>query len=121
MKKLLNPGDLRHRVAIRERIETQNPTTGAISWTWQTVNDHRGNWGSLPAQKLPLSAREFEAAAATQSETSTRFVMRWRAGVIPKMQLVHLGIPYNINGVIEDQDSGREYMTLSTTAGVNDG
>lgn len=122
MRKLLNPGDLRHRVAIQEQVAgAQDADTGAVPYTWQTVNDERGNWSSLPAQKLPLSAREFEAAAATQAETSTRFVMRWRSGVVPKMRLVCLGIAYNINGVIEDQDSGRDYMTLSCSAGVNSG
>lgn len=121
MRKLLNAGDLRHYVTIQERIETQNSTTGALGWTWQTINDQRGNWSVVPAQKLPVSAREFEAAAAVQGQSSVRFVMRWMSGVIPKMRLVLDGIAYDINGVMEDQDSGRDYMTLSCSTGVNAG
>lgn len=120
-KKLIDPGALRHRVAIQERIETQDETTGAMSWTWQTVNDERGNWTSVSCQKLPLSAREFEAAAAIQAQVSTRFVIRWMSGVKPKMRLLLDEMAYDINGVMEDQDSGREYLTLSCSAGVNAG
>lgn len=116
MRKLLNAGDLRHRVAIQQRIEgEQDPDSGAIPWTWETL------YANVPAQKLPLSAREFEAAAAIQAEQSVRFVLRWMPAVVPKMRLLLDGIAYNINGVIEDQDSGRDYMTLSCSAGVNAG
>lgn len=121
MRRLVNAGDLRHRVAIQERVEEQDEDSGAIFWTWETVNDERGDWSSLAAQKLPLSAREFEAAAAIQAQVSTRFVMRWMTGVAPKMRLVHDGKTYDINGVMEDQDTGRDYMTLSCTEGVNAG
>lgn len=122
MGKLLNAGDLRHRVAIQERIESQNPDTGDVTHTWATVNDGRGNWSSLPAQKLPLSAREFEAAAATQAQTTTRWVLRWIPGVDAKMRLLHEGTPYNLNGPpLEDPESGRAFMTLTTTAGTDAG
>lgn len=120
-RKMLNAGDLRHRIAIQERIETQDAVTGAVSWEWQTVNDERGDWSSIPAQIMPLSAREFEAAAAIQAETSTRFVIRWVNGVIPKMRLLAQGVAYDIRGVLPDLESGREYLTLSCVAGVNDG
>lgn len=120
-RKMLNAGDLRHRISIQERIETQDAVTGAISWEWQTVNDERGNWSSIPAHLMALSAREFEAAAAIQAETSTRFVIRWMEGVIPKMRLNVQGFIYDIKGVLPDLESGREYLTLSCTAGVNDG
>lgn len=112
---------MRYRVAIQERIETQDETTGAISWTWQTVNDERGNWSSVPAQKMPLSAREFEAAAATQDQVSTRWVLRWMPGVTAKMRLVCEEIAYDINAPLEDLNTGRDYMTLSCSAGVNAG
>jgi SPP1 family predicted phage head-tail adaptor len=121
MRKLLNAGDMRHRVAIQERVETQNENTGAISWTWQTVNDERGNWSSVPAHKMPLSAREFEAAAATQDEVSTRWVMRYMPGVTAKMRLVNDEMAYDIKGVLEDLNTGQDYMMLSCSAGVNAG
>lgn len=121
MAKLLNPGVMRHRGTIQERLESQDATTGAITYTWQTVNDDRGNWSSVPAHKMPISAREFEAAAATQDQVSTRWVLRWMPGVLPKMRWLSEGVAYDINGIMEDLNTGRDYMTLSCTAGVNAG
>ena len=120
-RKLLNAGDMRHRVTIQERIESQDSTTGAISYVWQTINDERGNWSAVPAQKMPLSAREFDAAAATQDQVSTRWVLRWMPGIVAKMRLVCEGVAYDINAPLEDLNTGREYITLSCTAGVNAG
>jgi len=119
--KLLDEGTLRHRIAIQERVDMQDGETGDVSHVWVTVNDSRGNWSAVAAAIMAASAREFEAAAAVQAETSTRFVIRWRAGVLPTMRLVHKGRPYNIRGVLPDADSGLEYLTLTCTDGVNDG
>lgn len=122
MAKLLNAGDLRHRVAIQERVEVQDPDTGDITHGWATINDGRGNWSSLPAQKAPVSAREFEAAAAAQGQITTRWVLRFVAGVDAKMRLLHNGTPYNLNGPpLEDAESGLAFMTLTTTAGTDAG
>lgn len=120
MRKLVNAGELRHYVAIQEKLETQD-ANGILTWTWQTVNDERGDWSAIPMAKLPVSAREFEAAAAVQGEQATRFVMRWMPGVNSKMRVLHDDKAYDIRGVMEDQDSGSEYITLSCTQGVNDG
>lgn len=121
-RKTVYAGDLRHYGAIQEQVDgSQDPLSGAIPTTWATVNDARGNWSAVPMQKMPLSAREFEAAAAIQAEQSTRFVLRWMPGVTAKMRILLDGVAYNIRGVMEDLESGREYMTLSCTAGVNVG
>lgn len=121
-RKTLYAGDLRHYGAIQEPVaQTQDAQTGAIPEVWQTINDERGNWSSIPMQKMPLSAREFEAAAAIQAEQSTRFVLRWMPGITPKMRILLDGVAYNIRGVMEDLESGREYVTLSCTQGVNVG
>lgn len=116
MKRLVSAGDLRHRVDIQQRVYgEQDSGTGNVPFTWETV------WSGIPAQKLPVSAREFEAAAAIQAQVSTRFVIRFIEGIFPKMRLVCNEVPYDINGIMEDQHTGRNYLTLSCTAGVNDG
>lgn len=121
-RKTVYAGDLRHYGAIQEQVDgSQDPLSGATPTTWATVNDERGNWSAVPMQKMPLSAREFEAAAAIQAEQSTRFVLRWMPGVTAKMRILLDGVAYNIRGVMEDLESGREYMTLSCTTGVNVG
>jgi SPP1 family predicted phage head-tail adaptor len=74
-------------------------------------------WASIEA----LSAREFIAAQAAQSEITARVVMRYRPGVEATMRLKHGADAYNIHGVLPDPDSGREWLTLPVSRGVNDG
>lgn len=119
-RKLISAGDLRHRVAIQERVTAQD-SDGNLETSWVTVNDQRGNWSSLPAACYPMSAREFEAAGATQAETLTRFVLRFGPDIKPAMRLVHAGQVYDIRGVLPDMAFGRDYITLPCAAGVNNG
>ena len=116
-KKLLNAGTLRHRVAIQQPTETQSATTGEITVAWATVSGME----SLAAEIVPLSAKEFLSAQATQSEIVARIVIRYRTGITAKMRVNHNGTIYNIRGVLPDPDSGREWLTLPVSEGVNDG
>lgn len=125
---LLNPGRLRHRVAIQERVETQDPNSGDITYTWQNVRlGFADEWSSIPAAIEPLSAREFVAAQATQSKVVGRVMVRARPGLLAKQRVVHRNTRtnvttiYNIEGVLTDPDSGLEYVTLPVSTGPNEG
>lgn len=117
MMKLLDIGRLRHRIAIQQRIEVQDSDTGDISFTWETVD----GMASVAAEITPLSAREFQAAAATQSNIIGRIVIRYRVGVTAKMRVVHGRKVYSIEGVLPDPESGLEWLTLPVSEGVNQG
>lgn len=110
----MRAGTLRHRVRIERPILAQDPNTGEVVPDWELVATV---WASVE----PLSAREFIAAQATQSEITARVVMRYRNGITPDMRLVHRGQSYNIHGVLPDPDSGLKYITLPVSEGVNDG
>lgn len=101
----MNAGRLRHRVTLRNRVETQDATTGALSVTWTDV-------ATVWAAVEPLSAREFIAAQAVSSQVTTRITIRFRDDVTPKMRAVHGSTVYDITGVLADPKSGREYLTL---------
>lgn len=107
-------GKLRHRVRIEAPAATQDPNTGEMVPGWALVDTV---WASVE----PLSAREFIAAQAGQSEITARVVMRYRDGIKPTMRLVHRGQVYDIKGVLPDPKSGRHYLTLPVSEGVNDG
>lgn len=107
-------GKLRHRVRIERPATTQDPDTGEMVAGWETVATV---WASVE----PLSAREFIAAQAGQSEVTARVMMRHRDGITADMRLVHRGQVYNIEGVLPDPKSGRHYLTLPVSEGVNDG
>lgn len=110
----MRAGTLRHRGTIQRREQVQNPETGSIATQWVDVET---TWMSIE----PLSAREFIAAQAEQSEISARIVMRYRDDIDATMRIVHRGKIFNIKGVLPDPDSGREYLTLPVSMGVNDG
>ena len=104
-------GKLRHKMTLQEPVDVQDTTTGEMVRTWQEVAKV---WASLE----PLSAREFVAAGAEQSEVSARVTIRYREGVTSKMRLVYRGFSYDIKGVLSDPKSGLEYLTLPVGEGV---
>lgn len=109
----LEAGKLRHRVSLQSQLQTQNPVTGDIAITWVEVAEI---WASVE----PLSAREFIAAQAVQSNVTTRITIRKRE-VDATMRIVYGSTVYNIHGVLSDPMSGNEYLTLPCSQGVNDG
>lgn len=110
----LSAGRLRHRIRIEQPNYTQDPITGEMVNGWALVAD------KVPAAIEPLSAREFIAAQAVQSQVTSRIVIRHR-DIDATMRIVHKGQAYNIHGVLPDPDSGLEYLTLPCSKGVNSG
>lgn len=104
---------LRHRVTLQRYEQTRDEMGGVVE-TWADVATV---WASIE----PLSAREFIAAQSAQSQVSARIVIRYREGITAAMRILHNGRVYNIEGVLPDPRSGREYLTLPCSEGVNDG
>lgn len=104
-------GKLRHKVQLQARIETQDPNTGEMLVSWQTVAEP---WAEI----VPMSAREFIAAQAEQSEVRGRIVIRYREGVNATMRVVYRNEYFVIHGVMRDAESGREHLTLMVGEGV---
>ena len=112
----MQAGKLRHRVEIQHKITPRDPATGDFldpAWVefakaWAAVED--------------LSARDMIAAKAGQSQVTGRMVIRYRAGVLPTMRVIHRGETYSIEGApLADKKSGLEYLTLLVSKGVKDG
>ena len=113
----LPAGKLRHRVLLARPTHTQNTTTGEQTTVWVSE-------GTVSASIEPLSAKEFIAAQAMQSQIDTRITIRYRDDVAANWRATHMvngvaGKVYNIHGVLADKDSGREYLTLPCSSGVN--
>lgn len=110
----MRAGKLRHKVTIQAPSTTQDPKTGEMLAGWVDI-------ASVFASIEPLSAREFIAAQAQQSEISARVTIRYRPGITAAMRLLHGDRIYNIHGVLADPKSGLEYLTLPVSEGVGDG
>ena len=112
----MRAGKLRQRITFQAPGLVQDPATGEMLPGWVPV------WESVPASVQPLSARDLIAAQAGQSEASGRMVIRYRAGVLPTMRILHRGDIYNIQGPpMPDPVSGLEYLTILVAKGLNDG
>ncbi|ALB71025.1 phage head closure protein [Cronobacter muytjensii] len=110
----MQAGKLNKRILLQKPVKTQNPTSGAIESGWADVVQV---WANV----TDLSARDFVAAKAGQNEVTTRIIIRWRDDVTDKHRILYRGRIYDIQGVLEDDKSGREYLTLPCSRGVNDG
>ena len=114
----MRAGKLRHKVTIQAPGLTQDPVSGEMvpGWVDWPVAGAK-HWASIE----PLSARDFIAAQAGQSEIAARIVMRYREGILPTMRILHRGKVYVIQGVLPDAKSGLEYLTIPVSEGVKDG
>ncbi|MBD1601183.1 phage head closure protein [Pseudomonas typographi] len=112
----MRAGLLRHRMRFEQKVDVQDEESGEmLPGTWQEAFTA---WGSFE----PLSARDLIAAQAGQSEATARVVIRYRDGVLPTMRIIHRGQIYNIEGPpLPDKVSGREYLTILVSTGLNDG
>lgn len=109
----MQAGKLRHRVELQRFIKQQDASTGEVAKQWQRVAIV---WASVE----PVSGKEFMEADTKQGQIQARIVMRERA-VDEAMRVIYRGKKYNINAVLSDRKSGREYVTLMVSEGTNDG
>ncbi len=108
-------GQLRHRVTIQSRTDQQDPTYGGITPKWKAL--HSNVWARIK----PIAAREFIAGDAKQSLVIANITIRYKSDVTAANRIVHGTRIYNIEGVLTDDDSGLEYLTLPCSEGVNEG
>lgn len=111
----LAAGKLRHKVDIQRKVQVQDPFTGAVTHTWETL------WSSIPAAVEELTAREFFAAQAVQSKVTAKIMIRYRSTVDSNMRVLHRGRVYTIEGITRDKDSMQEAMFLMCSEGPKKG
>lgn len=103
-------GELRHLITIQEYKATINDFGEEIK-TWETYKKTR-------AKINPFSGREFMESQSIQSKVNSRIVVRFDEKIIPKMRITNRDKIYNIEAVLEDNKSLREYQTLLCSDGV---
>lgn len=110
---------MNHLVNIQTKTETQNAVTGEVTDSW--ANTHK----NVPCTIEPLSVNTFLQSRADQTETAVRITIPYIDNILPTMRLVGLGLHagkiYNIEGVLADNITGNEYLTLPCSEGMNEG
>lgn len=112
---MIEAGRLRDRITIEQRADVQDATTGAMVPTWTVFAD------GVPAEIQDVSVREFVAGQALQSAVTTRITIRRMEGLTADMRIRHGDRIYNPQGFLADKESGRVYLTIPCSEGVNDG
>lgn len=100
----MNFGNLRHRVDIISQEATQD-NTGAINYEDVVI-------ATVWAHIAPLSVRSFIAAASTNSQVTATCTMRYR-DMKPTYKIKHGDDEYDIVGILPDNRSGKEYLTIT--------
>ena len=117
---IMQAGKLRHRVVPQKFVTGQDPLTGEVIKDWVNLVTSTSD-GAIWAEVYPLSVREFISAQASQNEVTTRITIRRRNDITGQCRILYRGKIFNIEGVLPDPVSGRDYLTLPCSEGVNDG
>jgi SPP1 family predicted phage head-tail adaptor len=101
-----------HRIELQDFAVVRDPL-GGDKRVWRT-------WKSdVPAEVVPLSGREFVAAAAEHGQVTARMQIPYLPGVLQTMRVVFDGAVYAIRAVLPDP-TARRHLTLMVDSGVSD-
>lgn len=112
-------GDLRHTISLQRELVVLDTSGDPIQDDQGVVQMLWTEYATCWAKIEPLSAREFIASQAVQSNVDTRITIRARADLRPADRIVHGTTIYNIEGVLPDKWSGLEYLTLPCSSNVS--
>jgi SPP1 family predicted phage head-tail adaptor len=103
---MINPGNLRHKITIQEKVLTSNEHGYEVE-QWQ-------DWMTVWASKSGLSGREYYAAASIQSENDVIYKIRYVQGVNSDMRIVEGTNTYDIKSVV-DKDGRKKELFITVT------
>lgn len=98
---------------LNKRITIQSPATGQdengeplTGWTNFVTEGDGKVWASI----VDVSGREYVAAGGMQNSAQTKITIRYSAGIVPSMRVVHGSDAYNVESVL-GQD-GRSLLLM---------
>ena len=107
---MIAAGTLNRRITIQEKTVTRD-AYGAEVIDWTEVAEV---WAAV----LPIRGSEYVSLQMAQADLTTRFVIRYRAGVTPAMRIVYGDAVYDIKEVIDVRDSHRSLELMARAEAV---
>jgi SPP1 family predicted phage head-tail adaptor len=102
-------GKMNHRITLQSIVTTKDSNGDTLEeWVDQ---------GSVWAEVVPLSAKEFINSSSFNSKIVARITIRKRE-VEANWRILFRGKYYNVEGVLPDPVSGLEYLTLPVSYGI---
>ena len=111
---MTNPFQLDKRVTLQVKSAARDALNKPIN-AWANVLPGDGK---IWARITDITGRQYVAAGGTQNAVQTEILIRRRAGVLPSMRILHGTIVYDIQAVLERDNT---WMTLMCTKGVSNG
>lgn len=100
----MNVGEMRDRITILKRQETEGPVKPLDD---RAFDDYCTIW----AKAEHLKGREFWSAKAVNAETTIRFIIRYRTDILPNMRIRFENRTYNISAVMP-LDNTRQWTAI---------
>lgn len=106
----VNNGDFRHRITFQTPTVVKDELgQEEIEWT-----DSKSVWAMIKT----MQGREYFAAAATQSENTTRFVIRYTSGIDSNMRILYKGRVFEITAPpINDNEENKTLTIIAKEKG----
>jgi SPP1 family predicted phage head-tail adaptor len=102
---MIPAGKLRHTITLQALTVSQDSYGGATE-AWTT-------FATVRASVEPLQGREFFASQQVQAEVTTRFRIRYLAGVKPTMRVVFEGRTFDVQAVLDPNEMHRELHLMA--------
>lgn len=107
--------DLQHKIVINYNIaKGQTDDNGESVYNWQPLY-------TLWAAKKGLKGRIFYTAAATQSENDVIFIIHYKKGIEPLMQIICDGATYEIKASPVDVYDNRRWLEIHARVVLQNG
>lgn len=106
MRQPINAGKYRYLVTIRDQFPTTRNSFGERVGPGSTV--FSGVW----AEKQDWSGTEMTESGRETASVLTKWITRYRAGILPDMELVSGSDVYNIQSVLDFDGTKREMVLI---------
>jgi len=104
----IQAGKLRHLITIQVKSTGRDACGGDLPAAWQTFKEN------VRASVEPLQGREFMSASGERAEVTTRFRIRYLAGVTASMRVLFEGRVFELKAPPIDPDMKHETLLLMT-------
>lgn len=107
----MNPSQFKNRITF-QKLSGYEDALGQYIESWV---DHVSVWCMVKT----VQGREYFAAAASQSENTYRFVIRYRPGIDSSMRINYKGRIFNIESAINDDELNKTITLIAKESGVS--
>lgn len=103
----MNIGSLRHRISIQKPVKQKDELNqSTLNWV-----DFKRVWSRM----ITLKGKEYIAAAATKSENTVRFVVRYTKDIDESMRILYKGRVFEIVAPPINDDEMNRTLTIITS------